>query len=500
MKSKLIGLALLSVLALSTLAAPLLAFAPPSSLQPAAQTTTVVYTPTTTLLANPERGWYHHTATGHGEYTPLDLAMLQGYRQNEQITLILRLFDLNDFVTSDISPTYLTAMQADFDTVRQAGLKMIVRFVYTDTPHFAPGTDWPPIPPYGDASKAQMLRHLEQLQPVLQANSDVIAVVQAGFIGIWGEWFYTDDFVQDPTQPDIVTATDYLNRAQVLSATLAALPSSRMVQIRTPRYKVAIIPDSQGYTPITPDQAYNATALARTGYHNDCFLADDTDAGTYVTPTVEYPYLEVETKYLPMGGETCAVNPPRSDCATALEELARFHWSYLNRDYQPDVIAGWQSGGCFDEVQRWLGYRLTLVDGVYANAVRAGAGFSVSLRLRNEGWAAPFNPRPLELWLRHTSTGVTYSQTLPVDPRFWLADAGTTYPVNYTFVTPADMPTGDYELLLKLPDPAPSLAGRAEYAIRLANELVWEEATGFNRLLHTLTVSWFGYLPVIMRN
>jgi hypothetical protein len=272
-----------------------------------------------------------------------------------------------------------------------------------------------------------------------------------------------------------------------------------MVQVRTPRYKVAIIPDSQGYTSITPAQAYNGAALARTGYHNDCFLASDTDYGTYLTPTIEYPYLEAETKYLPMGGETCAVNPPRSDCATALAELARFHWSYLNRDYQPDVIAGWQSGGCFDEVQRRLGYRLTLVDGVYANEVRAGAGFSVSLRLRNEGWAAPFNPRPLELWLRHTSTGATYSQTLPVDSRFWLADAGVTYTVNYTFVTPADMPTGDYELLLKLPDPAPHLAGRAEYAIRLANELIWEEATGFNRLLHTLTVSWLGYLPVIVR-
>lgn len=40
----------------------------------------------------------------------------------------------------------------------------------------------------------------------------------------------------------------------------------------------------------------------------------------------------------------------------------------------------------------------------------------------------------------------------------------------------------------------------AEYALRLANELIWEEDTGFNRLLHTLTVSWLGYLPVIVRD
>lgn len=499
MKSKLLLLAFGSILALSTLAVPLWASPHRSSLQPAFQTTTVVYTPTTALLTNPERGWYHHTETGYGNYTSLDLATLQGYRQNEHISLILRLFDLNDFVTTDISPDYLAAMQADFATTRQAGLKMIVRFVYTDTIHFAPGIDGPPLLPYGDATKAQMLRHLAQLQPVLQANSDVIAVVQAGFIGVWGEWFYTDDFLQDPTQPDVVTAADYLNRGQLLSAILSALPANRMVQVRTPRYKVNIIPDSQGYVPLSPGQAYNGTALARIGYHNDCFLASDTDFGTYLTSSVEYPYLETETSYLPMGGETCAVNPPRSNCAMALEELARFHWSYLNRDYHPGVITGWQNGGCFDEIQRRLGYRFTLLDGVYADEARAGASFTGSLRLRNEGWAAPFNPRPVELWLRHITTGASYSQTLPLDPRFWLAGAALTYTLKYTFTTPVDMPAGEYELLLKLPDPAPSLAARPEYAIRLANEQIWEEDTGLNRLLHTLTISPKTYVPLILK-
>ncbi|MDW8213931.1 MAG: DUF4874 domain-containing protein, partial [Roseiflexaceae bacterium] len=44
------------------------------------------------------------------------------------------------------------------------------------------------------------------------------------------------------------------------------------------------------------------------------------------------------------------------------------------------------------------------------------------------------------------------------------------------------------EVLLNLPDPAPTLNTRPEYGIRLANEGMWEPSTGYNRLLATVTV------------
>jgi hypothetical protein len=411
----------------------------------------------------------------------LDLAALQSYRQNDNGALILRMFYLEDFVDHDISPAYLAAMRADFDKVRQAGLKMIVRFAYTG--------QLAAQPPYGDATKDWILRHIEQLRPILQANSDVIAVLQAGFIGVWGEWFYTDHFVHDPSDPSDVSAADYTERAEVLSAILAILPANRMVQLRTPRYKENIIPESAAYTPITLAQAYNGTPMARTGHHNDCFLADEADYGTYINLALEKPYLATETTYLAMGGETCAVNPPRSECPTALDELARFHWSFLNISYHPGVIASWASGGCLDEMKRRLGYRLALVEGAYATEVRPGTAFTIETRLRNDGWTAPFNPRLVELWLRPKTGGANYRVTLPDDPRFWPADAVQTYQLNYTLCTPLAMPPGEYELLLRLPDPEPALYGRPEYSIRLANEGTWEAATGFNKLLHTLTVT-----------
>ena len=40
-----------------------------------------------------------------------------------------------------------------------------------------------------------------------------------------------------------------------------------------------------------------------------------------------------------------------------------------------------------------------------------------------------------------------------------------------------------------MPDSAPTLAGRPEYAIRLANDNVWESITGYNSLNYTLNVT-----------
>jgi hypothetical protein len=47
---------------------------------------------------------------------------------------------------------------------------------------------------YVHAPKKIVLQHITQLAPVFKKNADVIAVLQEGFIGIWGENYYTDYF------------------------------------------------------------------------------------------------------------------------------------------------------------------------------------------------------------------------------------------------------------------------------------------------------------------
>lgn len=46
------------------------------------------------------------------------------------------------------------------------------------------------------------------------------------------------------------------------------------------------------------------------GYHDDCFLANKLDQGTYMDGVeVDYPYVHEQTKYLVAGGETCEWSP-----------------------------------------------------------------------------------------------------------------------------------------------------------------------------------------------
>lgn len=434
-----------------------------------AQTTSVSYTPSTENFSNPERGFYHHKETHSASYSALNQTSLRNYILNEKISLILRIFYLEDFINSPISASYLSNMQADFDKIRNAGIKCIVRFAYSDD---AGATQ-------RDASKEQIIAHLQQLKPLLTANADVITVVQAGFIGAWGEWYYTDHFGMNPT------AADYANRKEVIDALLLAIPSNRMIQLRTPKLKQKTFLTT---TALTNTQGFNGTSLARVGHHNDCFLADNTDMGTYTSVTSEYPYLEQETKFTPMGGETCAFNDDRSNCATALYEMAKFHWSYMNIDYYPQVISEFSTDSCLEELKKKLGYRLQMNSATFPNSTNSGGTLPISFRIQNVGFASPFNQRKAYLVLRNVANDQEFSVQLNADPRLWL-NSNNEMIVSENLTLPNTIAPGSYKLFLYLPDASSSLASKPDYSIRLANTNMWETSTGYNNLNFTLNVT-----------
>ncbi|WP_410791341.1 DUF4832 domain-containing protein [Kribbella sp. C-35] len=421
----------------------------------------VTYSPSTENFANPERGFYHHT--GDCDKADFSQSTLQSYRTSQGISLVMCVFYLAEYKNGPIAQAALDQLQQQLATVRAAGLKMMLRLAYTTS---TTGDD---------ATKDRVLAHLDQLAPYLAAGQDVIAVVQTGLIGAWGEWYYTQNF----GNAGVVSATDWANRKAVTDKLLSVVPSTRMIQLRTPKFKRTMY----STTPVQPGDAYNGSSLSRIGHHNDCFLASADDFGTYENPSVEYPYLQAETTYVAMGGETCAVNAPRSECPTATAELAQFHWSFLNRDYNQDVLNSWSA--CLADVTKNLGYRFRLESGTYPATASPGGSLPISFTAHNDGYATPFNPRNLELVLRNTSTGATYKLPISSDARRWTAGTSTTVSQNLT--VPSSLPAGSYALLLNLPDPL--LSTRPEYSIRLANQGTWDAATGMNSLLHTLTVS-----------
>jgi len=67
----------------------------------------------------------------------------------------------------------------------------------------------------------------------------VIFVVQAGFIGAYGEWFFTNNFAS-PVDPEVVSTAHQAARNRIVEALLKAVPSNKMIQLRTPSYKQVI--------------------------------------------------------------------------------------------------------------------------------------------------------------------------------------------------------------------------------------------------------------------
>lgn len=477
--------------------------------------TTIQYQEDTTDIPNPERGFYIPIGTSASDFKPLEAATLiplfhTEHRQGKarytiHSTLLFREYTLDTFRSQPLSQTFLDQFEHDLEAVRAAGIKCILRFAYIDKTKTGDCPDTYKIcPPYGDAPKAIVLQHITQLKPILQKNADIIAVLQEGFIGIWGENFYTDYF-GDPGKngPGRIMDSNWRDRNEVLAALLAAMPADRMIQVRTPQIKQKAIggPEAPIETKaLTQSQAFTDIPAARIGFHNDCFLASPDDYGTYYdygssnTPQKEAngplrQYLQEDSRYVAVGGETCDdAFSPQNDCAPAghaEQEMAAMHYSFLNSGYNNDVNNDWDSLGCMSSIRRRLGYRFVFKTGRFPSIATAGKPYPFTITLDNAGFAAPYNPRPAFLVFRNKSTGHETTIPLPIHLRIFFPG-----PVNLTAAPtlPRDLPRGHYELFLSLPDKYASLAAKPDYHIRLANKNTWEPTTGYNRLGVTVSV------------
>ncbi|KAA3436297.1 DUF4832 domain-containing protein [Rufibacter hautae] len=481
-----------------------------------AQTRKITYTQSNEDFANPERGFYLASGGKPGTLSveeltklrnlPADQNITPSAKYSAKVTLVYRGYLLSDFKTKPISEEFLQLIRRDMDATRKAGLKMILRFAYTnDTKAGDCKDDYKICPPYGDASKPIVMQHITQLKPIFQENADVIAVLQQGFIGIWGENYFTDYFGDASSNGQgVINDSSWVNRNDMLKSLLEALPKDRMVQVRTPQIKQRFVYGPKApvtSNPISAQEAFTNADRARIGLHNDCFLASEDDYGTYAdygnSSTKRGPanevmrkYFEAESKYVAVGGETCDnAYSPQNDCAPAghaEQEMAALHYSYLNSSYNNQVNNDWVTGGCMDNIKRRLGYRFALRSASLPATVKQGKILPISLNLENVGFASPFNPRPVQLVLRNKNSGQLHVLPITTEIQKWFSGQVS---ISQELTLPATLAKGDYEVLLNLPDSYQSLAKRPEYSIRLANNDVWEETTGFNRLNHSIRVN-----------
>eukprot|EP01052_Picozoa_sp_SAG31_P032725 SAG31_NODE_3617_length_4064_cov_41.284741_5_plen_564_part_00 len=127
------------------------------------------------------------------------------------------LIERNTALIEKVSPC--TQVTTAFSRLRNNGVKALFRFAYDTS---MPGTH--------EYSAETILGHIEQLAPVMQGDIDALYVLQAGFIGSWGEWHSSKQNIHANA-----SAVSRIVEAELF----ALLPADRKIQVRVPAYKLA---------------------------------------------------------------------------------------------------------------------------------------------------------------------------------------------------------------------------------------------------------------------
>lgn len=483
------------------------------------KTNTVTYAPSNKDFPNPERGFYADSEYYQSAPNSLSTSQLQALISEKasagyQVSLLHRSYFLPELINSPHLPSSLiNTVRQDLQAARGAGLKVILRFAYRtialEDCNGLPANEQPACIARANAehdpTKQTILNHLEDLRKVLFSNEDVIAYVDAGLLGTYGEWAYASDqgvgsllsgfvgnLAPDPQYGYSDGNVPNANTKEIIKKFLDVLPETRAIAIRTPEQRVMLLTDSfdprvwnPKKTAISDDTAFEDSALARLGAHNDCFLASVDDFGTYYYgnyPDVdvakqiqkEKDYLGANNLFVPMGGETCALNENISSekfPAYAKAELRKMRWSTLNTDYNQDVLTA--IGATLADAKKNLGYRFVLQSSSVPSKATRNENINIKFSLKNEGYAGPYNPRNLEVVFVKTGSApirrnVVLNRSSNTDPRFWK-------PLEIKTVTArVDAPNaaGTYSVFLNLPDPL--LKNDARYSLRFANDGLWD--------------------------
>jgi hypothetical protein len=428
-------------------------------------------------LKNPERGMYFGGLPGSGEshtivpeWLWLDTVCGQNLTWN----------GYNQAGTSKVLNEYAQKLRS----YRTSGVKVLFRPRYDKSNSNAP-TDCMinGARVFHADSKTRQYNHIDAIAAMLGAHRDVVAYIQAGYLGRWGEWNTAGyDSVNAPLLYSYTDRRDIINR--VLSQ-YAAKNILQDVELRRPVFAKEVI---------------DLNSSANVGLHNDCFMTSNSDMGTYSdfpgspanfgSSSGAKAWAQSFTTNKSFGGETCPLTTDPTNplyhkerwrsCSNMTSEPRTLHMSYLNGDWAEDAVSTWTSGGCYDEIRRRLGYRFEVKRVAYTPtvAVASGQKLSVTIDIQNSGWARLHKPREAKLVLRSRSATKTYRLSAGATKN-WAP--GTTTQIS---VTAAPPPAGTYSVRLAIPDPnAPK---RIPYAIKLASLRggvnVFDGTTGENSL------------------
>lgn len=454
-----------------------------SSEQVSGSTSTVRYIADLTgVFPNPERGWHNRRdVDGRGGNDVRDFSDVKAAGH----TLVHSYLRLDDFKETDNIPqSYLDDLQKALDAIRSHGLKIILRPTHV-------WSESPSVP------ESRILKHIEQLNAVISKNADVISHLEVGYLGKWGEWhsgLYTE----------LSNRADGDTRYRIIERILNTTPNTLPIAMRYPMHIREILqelPVPEGSKLLTQVQR------DRIGHHGDCFLYNENDRGTYARLKIWFgdQTLEQQKQYTfdmstsyggnkIVGGETCSEKIERID--DTQNDMAKTNWTEININFWEDAIEMWKNRllpasdndpaeSEFVRISRKLGYRLRLIDATFPKSAKAGKSYTIAANLNNDGFASIIKSRPIFLVFDNGTDRYNIELT-GIDVRKWVS--GHVALKQQTVTLPSNMASGTYKLALWLPDASANLQSWPGYAVRFANNDVWDAIKGYNILGNALIV------------
>ncbi len=389
----------------------------------------------------------------------------------------------------DLDETFFNSWLRTLDNARNNGCMVAFRFRYDANGHDDPEP----------TSFEQVLSHISQIKNshILDDNADILAFVESGFVGKWGE-----------QHGGKYTTPDY--KAKLLDAMLDCVPATVPVTVRTPDTFAAWagIERSQLGNFDNADSDNDTAALRylskRVGLYNDGYMGSDSDLGTYANRQAETDWLNYVTTDTYFGGEFSGNLEWAQKFDTylpenAVPEMYKTHLSYINsnifqlyKDYTfggscdvPGVDnSAYYGQNVFQFIRDHLGYRFVLRDSdLTANAVQGGQ-VKVKFTTENTGFANPIPKVNAQAILEKDGTYI--AAPVDINCNNWRSCSRNEEELDLQL--PGSIAPGDWNIYLKLSMGNNGVGDVSKRSVQFANNDVYSSALGAN-YLGTVTVS-----------
>lgn len=371
----------------------------------------------------------------------------------------------------DLDETFFSAWRTTLENCRKNGCMVALRFRYD-----ANGKDNPE-----PATFDKVLDHIQQIKDsgILEDYKDIIAYVESGFVGKWGEQHggkYTS--VED--------------KAKILDAMLDCVPSPIPVTVRTPD----IFAKWVGIERKDLADYQSSGEELRVGLYNDGYMGSDSDLGTFSNRPVEIEWLSKQTLTSYYGGEFSGNLEWAKKYDTylpenAVPEMYKTHLSYINgnifqlyKDYtfgeQYDVEgvdnSAYYGQNVFQFIRDHIGYRFVLRKSEISESVEQGGTLDLHFNVENTGFANPIPEQKTEIILEQNGNFIRTPVNINSNEWYSCTTSDELLELNL----PESLPTGDWNAYLKITCGNNTVDQLNLRSVQFANENTWNASLGAN--------------------